>query len=572
MKNKYSLIVCVLVTVVLIQFRVNYNSNPNSNELKVTTWDSFGYYSYLPSFFIYDDCKQLNWIPTIDSLYEVTGGKLYQANKVENGNYVFKYLGGIALLETPLFLTGHLIAKNTSYPADGFSAPYQYSLAYGVILYFILSLLLLRSILLRYFNDFSVSLSLLLLVLATNLIQYIGIDNAQSHSYIFPLYVLILYFTIKWHEKPSILFASAIGLTVGIATICRPTEAIMLFIPLLWNLQTKASSIEKWQWVRKYKSHLIYVVLFGILGVLPQLIYWKLITGSFVYDVGSKWVFANPFFRVLFGWETGWFIYTPVTILFVLGFFFMKNFPFRKSVLVFCLLNSWIIISWFDWKYGSTYSTRAMVQSYPVFALSLTAIIHYFSTKKWRFLLFIPLFYFIGVNLFQLHQYNTTVLHSRDMNRLYYASIYLNSSPSPLDMSLLDTDEILRDKSDFNQKIISQSNYNQDIVATNNSTGKILTLEIPKNIVWIKVECDILSNKGYGSSYISYSLNEKKNDIRLFNAISNDYKVNRYEFFVDNSNTEQTNSFDLSIVSLNEFEGILMNLAVIGYSHKYSPL
>ncbi|MFT7011798.1 MAG: hypothetical protein ACJAWR_001821, partial [Flavobacteriales bacterium] len=208
MKNKYSLIVCVLVTVVLIQFRVNYNSNPSSNELKVTTWDSFGYYSYLPSIFIYDDCKQLNWIPAIDSIYEVTGGKLYQANKVENGNYVFKYLGGVAIMETPLFLIGHLIAKNTSYPADGFSAPYQYSLAYGVILYFILALLLLRSILLRYFNDFSVSLSLLLLVLATNLIQYIGIDNAQSHSYIFPLYVLIVYFTIKWHEKPSILFAS----------------------------------------------------------------------------------------------------------------------------------------------------------------------------------------------------------------------------------------------------------------------------------------------------------------------------------------------------------------------------
>tara|TARA_B110000977_G_scaffold107622_1_gene140240 strand:- start:2552 stop:4258 length:1707 start_codon:yes stop_codon:yes gene_type:complete len=568
MKNKYSLIVCVLVTVVLIQFRVNYNSNPSSNELKVTTWDSFGYYSYLPSIFIYDDCKQLNWIPAIDSIYEVTGGKLYQANKVENGNYVFKYLGGVAIMETPLFLIGHLIAKNTSYPADGFSAPYQYSLAYGVILYFILALFLLRSILLRYFNDFSVSLSLLLLVLATNLIQYIGIDNAQSHSYIFPLYVLILYFTIKWHEKPRILFASAIGLTIGIATICRPTEAIMLFIPLLWNLQTKASSREKWQWVRKHRSHLIYVVLFGILGILPQLIYWKLITGSFVYDVGSKWVFANPFFRVLFGWETGWFIYTPVTILFVLGFFFIEKFPFRKSVLVFCILNSWIVISWFDWKYGSTYSTRAMVQSYPVFTLSLTAIIHYFSTKKWKSLLFIPLFYFIGVNLFQLHQYNTTVLHSRDMNRLYYASIYLNPSPSPLDMSLLDTDEILRNESDFNQETISLSNFEKEVIASNSSKGELLTLEILKNTSWIKVSCSLLSKKGYGSSYISYSLNDKKKNIRLFNAISTENEVNKYEFFIKNTEKKQTNQLGLSLVSEYEFEGVITDLKVIGYTSK----
>ena len=568
MKNKYSLIVCILVSIVLIQFRANYNPNPGSKELKITTWDSFGYYSYLPSVFIYDDCKQLNWIPNIDSIYNLTGGKLYQANKVENGNYVFKYLGGVSILETPLFLTGHLIAKNTAYPADGFSAPYQYSLAYGVILYFILALFLLRSILLRYFNDFSVSLSLLLLVLATNLIQYIGIDNAQSHAYIFPLYVLILYFTIKWHKKPSVLFASAIGLTIGIATICRPTEAIMLFIPLLWNLQTKASSKEKWLLVRKYKFHLIFVVLFGILGVLPQLIYWKLITGSFIYDVGSKWVFANPYFRVLFGWETGWFIYTPATIFFVLGFFFIKRFPFRKSVLVFCLLNIWIVISWFDWKYGSTYSTRAMVQSYPVFALSLTAIIHHFSTKKWKYLLFIPVLYFIGVNLFQLHQYNTTVLHSRDMNRMYYASIYLNLSPSPLDMSLLDTDEILRNESDFSRETISQSNSDKEVTASKNSKGGILNLEIPKNTSWIKVSCNILSKRGYGSSYISYSMNGKKKDIRLFNAISTDNKMNTYEFFIQNSNTKQTNNLELSIVSLHEFEGILKNLEVIGYSSK----
>ena len=70
---------------------------------------------YLPSTFIYNDTKKLKWLPEIDSIYQVTGGKLYQANKFENGNYVFKYLGGVSILETPLFLIGHSIAKNTKY-------------------------------------------------------------------------------------------------------------------------------------------------------------------------------------------------------------------------------------------------------------------------------------------------------------------------------------------------------------------------------------------------------------------------------------------------------------------------
>ncbi|MEN8927338.1 MAG: hypothetical protein ABF242_09205 [Flavobacteriales bacterium] len=569
MKNKFSLFVCVLVSLVLLQFRATYNPDPSSKELKVTTWDSFGYYAYLPSVFIYDDCKQLNWVPTIDSIYDLTGGNLYQAGKVENGNYVFMYLGGVSILQTPLFAVGHLIAKNSHYPADGFSAPYQYSLAYGVILYFVLTLLLLRSILLRYFNDFSVSLTILLVVLATNLIQYVGIDNAQSHAYIFPLYVLILYFTIKWHEKPSVFFASAIGLTIGLATICRPTELIMLFIPLLWNLHTKESSKTKWKLVRANKSHLFFAIAFAIIGILPQLIYWKLITGSIVHEVGSKWVFANPFFRVLFGWETGWFIYTPATVFFVVGLFFMKRFPFKKSVLVFCLLNIWVVISWFDWKYGSTYSTRALVQSYPIFTLSLAAFIHYFSSKRWKYLMLIPALYFIGVNLFQIHQYNTTVLHSRDMNRMYYASIYLNPSPTPLDMSLLDTDEILRSEvKNYREMILSESDKLIKSNALVDSPSVFYNSDLKLSPDWIRISCKIKSDKGFGSSYISYSFNKKKKDIRLFNAISTKNEWNKYEFFIKNEEKTEANLLKLSIVSLISFKGEIKDLKVIGYMNK----
>jgi hypothetical protein len=31
-----------------------------------------------------------------------------------------------------------------------------------------------------------------------------------------------------------------------------------------------------------------------------------------------------PHFRVLFGGEKGWFIYTPITILFIVGLFLMR--------------------------------------------------------------------------------------------------------------------------------------------------------------------------------------------------------------------------------------------------------
>jgi hypothetical protein len=581
MKNIYSLIACCIVGIILLHYRVIHSDLRSDIPLKVTTWDAFGYYMYLPSIFIYQDLTDLEWLPEIDSIYSVTGGKWYQARKKENGNYVFKYLGGVSIMEAPFFLVGHFIAKSTKYKADGFSPPYQYAIAFGAVIYCILAIFLLRTLLLKFFNDRSTAISLVLLVTTTNLIQYVSVDSGMSHAYIFPLYVIIIYTTIKWHSKPSIMWASLTGLTIGIATICRPTEAIMLFIPLLWNTQTKEASKVKWGQVKKFKPHVLYAVIFGFIGILPQLIYWKISYGSFVYTVGSRWVFLDPFFRVLFGWETGWFIYTPITIFFILGFFFIKRFSFKNSVIVFCLLNIWIIISWFDWKYGATYSTRALVQSYPVFAFPFTAIIHRINLKKWRYIFYLLGLYLIIVNLFQLKQYYTTVLHFRDMNRQYYARIYLNRNPSPLDMSLLDTREFLKNDEDYHQRIIYSNDSIFDLQCSNSTYGDLVEIPIAQYHPdqtnadrWLKIESKIKVQSGFPVSYLNCELQSgdsiKHTRIRLFSPISQSGKSNDYEFYVKIHNNSVPLNLKLYISSLSSFLGSVDEIEIT-YLRKRLP-
>jgi len=539
---------------------MSYTNLQSGDELKITTWDAFGYYMYLPSSVVYDDMTELEWVDEIDSTYQLTGGQLYQANKHENGNYVFKYLGGVSLMQAPFFFLGHSIALNSNYKANGFSPPYQYSIAFGAIFYCIFALFLLRNILLRYYSDQAVALSILLMVLATNLIQYVSIDSAQSHAFIFPLYVLILYATIKWHDSPKIKWAALIGVTIGIATISRPTEAIMLFIPLLWETHTKEARIAKWRLVKDHRSHVLFAILFGIIGVAPQLIYWKMVTGSFIYDVGSKWFFLNPWFRVLFGFTNGWFIYTPITILFVVGMFYVKKFPFRKSVIVFCLLNIWILIAWSDWQYGATYSTRALVQSYPIFALAFTAIVERILTTKWKYLFFVVAGYLVFVNWFQIGQYNETVLHYRDMNRQYYSRIYLNPSPTPLDMSLLDTEEFINDESDFKKTEIYSS---KQVSILDGGWGKLKTYGSTSihnsNGNWIRVDARIKMNDGYSMSFLNCKIKTKKGNkdskIRLFSPISNEGKINNYSFYVQLPKNKGFTEIELSIFSEGYFSG-----------------
>lgn len=571
--KQYSFSACLIISVVLFTYRFSYLKLDSEKPLMVTTWDALGYYFYLPSIFIYKDATALKWFPEIDSIYSVSGGKLYQAEKGDNGNYIFKYLGGVSILQSPFFFLAHGLAKISGYKQDGFSPPYQNAIAFSAVFYCILAIFLLRKILLNYFDEAITAITLLLLLLASNFIQYVAIDGAMSHSYIFSLYVLVIYSIMKWHEKPSRMWACVTGFVMGLAVISRPTEIIIFFIPLLWSTHTKDSSKAKWNLVRENKTHLIYTAISGCIGMLPQLIYWKITSGSFIYDVGSKWVFLNPFFRVLFGWEKGWFIYTPVTILFVAGLFFVKKFPFKNSVISFCLLNIWIIVSWFDWRYGASYSCRALVQSYPVFALALGSLIQQINFTKWKYFLYASGGYLIVVNLFQIVQYNNVILHYADMNRKYYASIYLNFHPSPLDMSLLDTDERIDDEKGYQKKIIAEVDSIRHVTLFAYSSALLFETKLNSTATrkkesdnWIKIELSIKINKGTWGGFVNSELqvgdSTKHNKIRLQNAISPLGKNNDYAFYVKVPAYFRNAFVKIYISSACEFEGSVNLLRV----------
>jgi hypothetical protein len=342
----------------------------------------------------------------------------------------------------------------------------------------------------------------------------------------------------------------------------------MLFIPLLWNMHTHEAAKEKWAFVKRNRHQVGVAVLAGFIGILPQLIYWKAVTGSFVYDVGSKWAFLNPWFRVLLGWEKGWFIYTPVTIFFIAGMFFMKGQPFRKSVLTFCLLNIWIIIAWDDWQYGGSYSTRALVQSYPVFALPLAAFIQKINTARWKYLFYAAGLYLIGVNLFQIVQYNQTILHYRDMNRRYYSRIYLNPDPSPLDMSLLDTDEFLGKEAAYNKQIVLKKDTT--IVIKFSANEAVTFLKIPPDTIvqakgdsWYKIEATIPSATLWESSLhaaLQRGDSVKATKQRMYTPVAE--RTHHYAFYVRVPPYFSKYGLKLSISSPHNFEGMVQHLTI----------
>ena len=540
-----------IAVIIIFMFIMRLFYSPlNSKEVKPTTFDALGYYIYLPALFVYEDVRDLAWFSDIDKSYKVSGGQFYQADKIENGNYVAKYYGGVAFMTSPFFLGGHLLAPKLGYPQDGFSAPYQWSIAIASLFYSIMALILLSSLLKLYYSDEVSAIILLLTVLATNIPQYMVVDCGQTHSYLFFLYVSILYLSHLWHRGPTLLLSFLIGANIGLATFVRPTEIVMILIPLLWKFEKSIKPKSKIDYFKLNPKHILVSILGGFLLLLPQIIYWQYTAGTFIYDVGSKWVFLNPFFRVLFGFEKGWFIYTPVTIFFITSLYHARDKVFAKSAIWFSLINIWIIISWFDWRYGGSYSTRALSQSYPVFALCLGALISHFKSMRIRSIIYVVSGYLILVNLIQLYQYNETIIHYDHMNRAYYQKIYLDLNPDAIEYSLLDTDdwnstnqnewEFIREKRTVHtDTILKIPNINHSEI----SVLKTLTVLEVGHAIWDgQIVC----------SFSQYGEVIKQQKIRLNRPKAKAFEENSYGLFSHVPEECQTCLYEVSIESDSE--------------------
>ncbi|OON70801.1 hypothetical protein [Hymenobacter sp. CRA2] len=451
----YSLITILVLFVLMVQARLWAPYWDTHNVVAILTWDAMGYYLYLPAKFIYNDLSYLRFIPDIMREYSPTGS-FYQAFQVPGGPegaMVMKYPVGLAILQTPFFFLGHWAAGWLHYPQDGFSAPYQVAIAFGGMVYGLLGLGILRRVLLRFYSDVITAVTLALLVLGTNYLQYAVFDAAMPHTYDFTLYALLIWATIHWHERPRRWVAAAIGLLLGLLILTRPSEAVAVLIPLLWGVSSKQTAREKLQLVLRRWPDVLLLGLFLFLGVLPQLLYWKWATGSFiVYSYQEQtFSFLKPHtWPVLFSFRKGWLIYTPLMLLTIvgIGLLWRRHRSIALSVTAYFIINLWVVSAWDVWWYGGSIGQRALVQSYAALSLGLAALLAWAAEPQRRTVaawLLAPLIVLlVDLNLFQHWQYMYGYIHAEEMTKRYYWAIFNKTKPTQEDFALLDVKTRIR--------------------------------------------------------------------------------------------------------------------------------
>jgi len=331
--------------------------------------DKAAYYVYLPATFIYHwDIKKFP-----EKIDEQTRGFTlhYKSDRL-----IIKTTYGVALMLTPFFIPAHLIAKTFNLEPDGFSVFYQKMMTIPGIFYLVIGLFFLRRFLENYLAGKITYIAVTLVFAGTNLFFYSVDEGLMSHVYSFFLFstsLFLLKIFLDGNKKSFPVFLW-LSVTLSLAILLRPTNIIFLSLLVFLDVQSLKEAGARAIFFLKPRYSLSFLLLLFLL-FLPQMFYWRYLSGSYLYNSYPGEGFTNLGHPMILGlWFAplnGFFLYTPMALFFIAGVIFMiiKKIPNGIFILLLFLILSYLFASWLTWFFGGSFGMRPFVEFYSIFAL-----------------------------------------------------------------------------------------------------------------------------------------------------------------------------------------------------------
>jgi len=424
----------ILFVYVILFFSIK---QPYQDFDRVIKSDGKVYYAYLTALFIYHDLD-FDFIESYEQKYYPPDQSQFKEFRFKfKGETVNKGFPGLAFLMLPFFLIAHLLALMFGFVADGYSLIYQYFVAIGALFYFWLGLRFLKSLLTDFsFSKVTIAAIIILLAFGTNLIYYTINEGMMTHVYSFTLITLFL-LSVKraiGERGNRWLFLSA--LVLGLIVSIRPTNGlIILMVPFFAEKPSHFFDLLKrifYDW-----KTLIFLSLIFLLFPFTVVLLWKLQTGYWlVYSYGDeKFNFLSPhFFKILFSFNKGWLIYTPLALISMLGLIGVyKQSSFRFIwIVLFLVLFTYVASSWWVWHYTSNFGQRVFIDLYAVMAILLGFFFQLVSRSKLlRSLTSVVMSFVLCLNCFQYYQHYKFIFPPGTIDTEQYADSFFRMVPAP---------------------------------------------------------------------------------------------------------------------------------------------
>jgi len=445
-------VVIVAIALTVIEVHLNLVRYKNND---VFQWDITGYYSYLQATFIDKDVSLSFITPENKKQYD---GITYTFVDDQEGYHIFKYSMGMSVMYAPFFLIAHSLAKPLGFAPDGYSAIYQFAVEFSGLFYLIIGLYFIRRLLIQFYSERIAALTIGIIFFATNLLYYSTVEAPMSHAYTFSLLAVLLYFTQQYYQKVKIKYVAALGVVMGLIILIRPLNVLFVLPIILYKVYSFFELKQRFLFFIKHYKHVLLFVVLMFLICLPQLLYYKFVTGHYlVFSYGSKerFYFNEPkILDVLFSFRKGWFIYTPIMLFVMYALWRLRKhhlMGFKSSIYILLPIYLFLVSSWWCWWYGGSFSQRSLIDLYPLLLFPLAAILHHLKDvsifKKRISYTFITIC--LLLNILQTFQYKYNIIDYDGMTFKEYAHVF-----GTLDSDNIDT--LLLDKPDYEAAVRGQ--------------------------------------------------------------------------------------------------------------------
>jgi hypothetical protein len=227
---------------------------------------------------------------------------------------------GCAMLWSPFYLAGDVAARIGGAPRDGFSKPYIAAVAYGSALYGFLALVLAVSCAGRLgYNGFAGALSVWL---GTPLLFYMYVAPPFSHACSAFAVALFTYVWLRIRDDWSPRGAIALGAAGALMAMTREQDAFFVVGPLVDFVWSTARARFQPLHIRKTVSAAAAGCAAFCLVFLPQAAAYRVLNGHLGphASVARKMNWSAPHaLAVLFSPEHGFFVWTPLALVALLG-------------------------------------------------------------------------------------------------------------------------------------------------------------------------------------------------------------------------------------------------------------
>lgn len=431
------IIVVILMTCTWIQFDHQLWRDPYGG----FKWDVTCYYMYLPAVAVYGDLTLEEYAQNPRHKYETD----FCTYMTEQGDRVMKVSSGLAFLYAPFFYLAHYTAPLVGAHQDGYSPHYGKYLNLSVLFYLAIGLWALLLVMRRHFKDGVIGLSLLAITLGTNLLYYATLEACMGHVYSFSLIAVAMLLISKWHQYPNLKKSIGLGLLIGLIALIRPTNLLIVVVFFLYGVSSFSELGSRLANFWRYKNLLLVMALSFVAAWMPQFIYWKMVTGNWLYySYGNEsFDFLHPhIFDGLFSYRKGWLLYTPIMIFALVGIPLLYKYAkqWLWPLAVFVPINIYVIFSWWSWWYGGSYGQRPMIDSYALMALPMAALISYVASKgrAQAIIISLVIVLFISHNLFQTAQRHYMAIIWDGMTKEAYWDSFMHLEPSDKFWKLVD--------------------------------------------------------------------------------------------------------------------------------------